>query len=136
MAFQVTSTSINPNHVKRSTYMRSRNPVVLRFMLAAVVLVACSCTVLAPGADRVKFAQNAADVAGCKVVGNVSGLFRVGDSQFYSEDQLRNRTVGLDVIDALGRGAFSSLRWTLVRAGLNARGKDERPVASADWDGA
>src|SRR6266702_3217175 len=79
MALQVTSTSINPNHLKRSTYMRSRNPVVLRLMLAAVVLVACSCAVLAPGADRVKFTQNAADVAGCKVVGNVSGLFRVGD---------------------------------------------------------
>ena len=40
------------------------------------------------------------------------------------------------VIDALGNGAFSSLRWTLVRGGLNARGKDERPVASADWEGA
>jgi putative NAD(P)-binding protein len=40
------------------------------------------------------------------------------------------------VINALGKGAFSSLRWTLVRAGLNSRGKDERPVASADWDGA
>ena len=40
------------------------------------------------------------------------------------------------VVDALGRGAFASLRWTLVRGGLNARGKDERPVASADWAGA
>lgn len=40
------------------------------------------------------------------------------------------------VIDALGNGAFSSLRWTLIRGGLNARGKDEPPVASADWDGA
>lgn len=40
------------------------------------------------------------------------------------------------VIDALGNGAFSSLRWTLVRGGLNARGKDECPVASASWDGA
>jgi putative NADH-flavin reductase len=40
------------------------------------------------------------------------------------------------VVDALGRGAFSSLRWTLVRAGVNARGKDEYPVASADWQGA
>jgi hypothetical protein len=37
------------------------------------------------------------------------------------------------VVDALGRGAFSSLRWTLVRGGLNARGSDEHPVASADW---
>ena len=40
------------------------------------------------------------------------------------------------VVDALGQGAFSSLRWTLVRGGLNSRGKDERPVASADWKGA
>ena len=42
----------------------------------------------------------------------------------------------LSVVDALGRGAFSSLRWTLVRGGLNARGSDEPPVASADWPGA
>jgi hypothetical protein len=40
------------------------------------------------------------------------------------------------VVDALGNGAFSSLRWTLVRGGLNSRGKDERPVASANWKGA
>ncbi|HQQ79080.1 MAG TPA: NAD(P)H-binding protein [Thermoanaerobaculia bacterium] len=40
------------------------------------------------------------------------------------------------VADALGRGAFLSLRWTLVRGGLNSRGRDERPVASGDWDGA
>ena len=40
------------------------------------------------------------------------------------------------VSQALGNGAFSSLRWTLVRAALNSRGKDERPVASVNWDGA
>ena len=40
------------------------------------------------------------------------------------------------VADALGRGAWSSRRWTLVRGGLNARGRDEHPVASADWAGA
>ena len=40
------------------------------------------------------------------------------------------------VVDALGKGAFSSLRWTLVRAGVNSRGKHEHPVASMDWDGA
>jgi NAD(P)H-binding len=38
------------------------------------------------------------------------------------------------VADALGSGAFSSLRWTLVRAGVNSRGVDEPPVASAEWD--
>ena len=40
------------------------------------------------------------------------------------------------VVDALGSGAFSSLRWTLVRGGLNSRGKNEPPVATADWGGA
>ena len=40
------------------------------------------------------------------------------------------------VADALGKGAFSSTRWTLVRAGVNARGKNEPPAATADWPGA
>lgn len=40
------------------------------------------------------------------------------------------------VVDALGNGAFSSLRWTLVRAGVNSKGEDERPVASEDWPSA
>lgn len=40
------------------------------------------------------------------------------------------------VVNALGKGAFSPLRWTLVRAGVNSRGKDERPVASSDWEDA
>lgn len=40
------------------------------------------------------------------------------------------------VVDALGNGAFSALRWTLVRAALNSRGKNERPVASQIWEGA
>jgi hypothetical protein len=39
------------------------------------------------------------------------------------------------VVDALGGGAFASLRWTLVRAAVNYRGSDERPVAYADWPG-
>ncbi len=40
------------------------------------------------------------------------------------------------VIDALGSGAFPSLRWTLVRASVNYFGSDERPVASAEFDSA
>ncbi len=40
------------------------------------------------------------------------------------------------VVDALGKGAFSAVRWTLARAGLNSRGKHEAPVAAADWPGA
>ncbi|MCC2676822.1 MAG: hypothetical protein K0R58_3769 [Ramlibacter sp.] len=40
------------------------------------------------------------------------------------------------VIDALGRGSFSTLCWTVARAATNARGRDEPPVASAGWDGA
>jgi hypothetical protein len=47
----------------------------------------------------------------------------------------RGATEQRAVADAIGNGAFSSLRWTLVRAGVNAKGKDECPVASADWSG-
>ena len=48
----------------------------------------------------------------------------------------RGATEQQAVADAIGNGAFSSLRWTLVRAGVNAKGKDERPAASADWNDA
>ncbi|MDN0077774.1 NAD(P)H-binding protein [Crenobacter sp. SG2303] len=40
------------------------------------------------------------------------------------------------VVDALGTGIFSSLRWTLVRGAVNSRGSAERPVASFEWTGA
>jgi len=40
------------------------------------------------------------------------------------------------VVDALDRGAFSAVRWTLVRGGLNSRGKNEAPAVAADWPGA
>lgn len=48
----------------------------------------------------------------------------------------RGASEQLSVVDALGSGAFSLLRWTLVRGGLNSRGKNEPPVAAADWGGA
>ena len=79
--------------------MRLRTPVVLYLTLAAVVLITSSCVpatmTLAPGADRVKLTRNAADVAGCKVVGNVAVVIGRDDLRF-REDLLRNRTVGLD----------------------------------------
>jgi len=76
--------------------MRLRNPVVLCLTLAALVVMTSSCVTvpLAPGADKVKLTQNAADVAGCKPVGNVSTEPNL-DWQFV-EAHLRNRTVGLD----------------------------------------
>ncbi len=37
------------------------------------------------------------------------------------------------VMDAIGKGALSAVRWTVVRAGLNSRGRNEPPVAAADW---
>lgn len=48
----------------------------------------------------------------------------------------RGATEQQAVVNALGEGVFASLRWTLVRAAVNARGSDERPVAAADWPGA
>lgn len=75
--------------------MHLRNPaVLLRLTLAAVVAMTSSCanpTLLAPGADKVKFTQDAADVTGCKAVGNVSALRTRGDTENY----LRNTTIGL-----------------------------------------
>jgi nucleoside-diphosphate-sugar epimerase len=38
------------------------------------------------------------------------------------------------VVDAVGNGELSGLRWTLVRAGVNSRGKDECPAASEEFD--
>jgi hypothetical protein len=35
-------------------------------------------------------------------------------------------------VAALEHGAFASQRWTLVRAGVNSRGKDEAPIATTD----
>jgi hypothetical protein len=48
----------------------------------------------------------------------------------------RGATEQQAVADALGSGALSSVRWTFVRAGTNARGVDEPPVASEDWNDA
>jgi nucleoside-diphosphate-sugar epimerase len=38
------------------------------------------------------------------------------------------------VADALGKGALSAIRWTLVRAGIHPKGRDESPVAAAQYD--
>jgi hypothetical protein len=35
----------------------------------------------------------------------------------------RGATEQQSVVDAIGNGAFSPLRWTLVRAGVNAKGR-------------
>jgi putative NADH-flavin reductase len=48
----------------------------------------------------------------------------------------RGATEQQAVADALGKGVFASLRWTLVRAALNSQGSADRPVASSDWPGA
>ncbi len=76
--------------------MALRNPVVLRLTLATVALITCSCVTvtLVPGADKVKLTHNAADVAACKAVGNVSAQPDL--NRQFVEFQLRNRTVGLD----------------------------------------
>ena len=37
------------------------------------------------------------------------------------------------VVDAIGRGEFSALSWTLVRAGVNVSGVEEEPAAALDW---
>jgi hypothetical protein len=44
----------------------------VRLLLLLMVLTAC--TSLSPGAEKIKVTRNAKDVAGCKAVGEVSGL--------------------------------------------------------------
>lgn len=82
------------------TNLRLRRFTVRGLLLASVVATSASCgtlrPTLAPGADRVKLTHNASEVAGCKVVGNVSGWTVVGDNRYNYEEQLRNQTVGLD----------------------------------------
>jgi hypothetical protein len=65
--------------------------------VAIAVLFTSSCVMvaLAPGAEKVKLTHFAADVAGCKAVGNVSVKPDIWEPQFV-EFQLRNKTVGLD----------------------------------------
>jgi hypothetical protein len=70
---------------------------IFRCLMFATVGVSVGCVsavALAPGADQVKLTHNAADVASCKAVGNVTGLSdRKGTLDI--EPLLRNRTIGL-----------------------------------------
>jgi hypothetical protein len=43
-------------------------------VLALTMLTATACTSLSPGAEKIKVTRNPKDVAGCKAVGEVSGL--------------------------------------------------------------
>lgn len=40
----------------------------------------------------------------------------------------------LAVAGAIGQGALAGLRWTLVRAGVNSKGKNEPPLALREYD--
>jgi len=86
-----------------------------RLMLAAVgVSAGCVSTVtLAPGADQVKLTHNAADVASCKAVGNVTGLGPgPSTSPLDIEPQMRNRTIGLGGNTVfLTRGPFDGVAY-------------------------
>jgi hypothetical protein len=70
------------------------------FLLATVggvLLAACATVTLAPGADKVKVTQLAADVAGCTAVGNIQvpKLPNGDDNLDFSGSEFRNLIVGL-----------------------------------------
>jgi len=70
------------------------------FLLAiagSVLLAACATVTLAPGADKVKVTQLAADVAGCTAVGNIQvpKLSNGDDNLDFSGSEFRNLIVGL-----------------------------------------
>jgi hypothetical protein len=98
--------------------MYLRYPVVLqRVTLTAIVVMTSSCGTapLVPGADKVKLTQEAADVAGCRPVGNVSTGYDVWHPQWV-EASLRNKTVGLD-----GNALFLTLGTAERREGVAYR---------------
>ncbi len=79
-------------------HMRTTSIGIRYLALAATAMMLSSCATetIAPGADRVRLTYASSDVAGCKVVGNVSGVSGSGKNERVSETLLRNRTVGLD----------------------------------------
>jgi hypothetical protein len=66
-------------------------------ILSVCAIVLNACVTLAPGADKVRITQDAADVASCAAVGNVNTLGEPqGPSQIAdSSKELRNQAVGL-----------------------------------------
>jgi hypothetical protein len=63
---------------------------------SSLLMYACASVTLAPGAEKVRLTEAAADVANCKAVGNVQVRKRPGDvgDLFSAPTQFRNQTLG------------------------------------------
>jgi hypothetical protein len=73
---------------------RSTSPIVL--VMASLVLQGCATTTLAPGADKVRLTQKAADVASCTAVGNITTPpGPKGSGNFTTPASFQNQAVGL-----------------------------------------
>ena len=69
--------------------------IILRFagvVAFGAATAGCATVALAPGAERVRITNNAADVASCKAVGNVKAL---SVSPFEGVATIQNQAVGL-----------------------------------------
>jgi hypothetical protein len=62
-------------------------------IVVAFTTIVAGCVTLAPGADKVKFTSNAADVKGCTAVGNVQADAK--NDPLDVENTLRNQALGL-----------------------------------------
>jgi hypothetical protein len=67
--------------------------LLVTVVIALGVISGCATVALAPGADKVRLSKDAADVATCKVVGNVKRP-QEGNS-LDAEPTIRNQAVGL-----------------------------------------
>lgn len=73
-------------------------------LTAIGLLAGCVTMTLAPGADQVKITRNAADVTGCRAVGNVSA----NSGPLDLNTELRNKTLGLGGNVLFTTGLFSA----------------------------
>lgn len=114
----LTAMGVTPTSHDRSSLFSANMPAVEKSMLAA-------------GVDRILVINTLLAAAPGKPASGALRFF-----SWMPGTMGRGAAEQQAVVDALGSGAFSSLRWTLVRAGVNSRGKDEKPAASADWEDA
>jgi hypothetical protein len=64
-------------------------------VLISILAQACVTTTTAPGADKVRLTQNAADVSNCTAVGNITPARDAKGDTFSTPAEFQNQAIGL-----------------------------------------
>jgi hypothetical protein len=67
----------------------------LLILLASALVQACVTTTLAPGAEKVRLTENAADVSNCSAVGNIAPAQDAKGDTFSTPTDFKNQAIGL-----------------------------------------